>query len=462
MAKVNPPIAALSSIDLNTATGKRVLIDLLNQIWLRTGGASDLVASSASASSTNFYAGTLFSDDPAPPIFDIPAEETMIGETSSINVNSTVTPLSGSATFTGVAEQNDFPDTGVSCYSDTAGTLYFDFSVNGTDWRTFPSGGFSVAAGIHEFHTAVKLSRYFRARFVNGAAGQTTFQLFTYYGKFRQPSAPLNQPLSLDADAVLTRPSFPWLDISRGLVTGMESVKKFGRNPAVGTSYAPVTMGGIYRTPQSASATTLRIKAGGNANDTAAGSGARQITLEGLDENFALATETLATAGASASSATTTTFTRLFRAHVSQSGTYGTSAAGSHSADIVIENGSGGTDWTTIDATNFPKSQTEIAAYTVPAGKTAYVFLENITNESGKTLDAIFFKRDEADDTAAPYEAMRAQVTITGITTGLVELSGTQTPFGPFVGPCDIGWLAKIDTGTAAVSAEFEIFLVDE
>jgi len=450
------------------------LFDLMRQVRTRTGGDSDLVSGSASASSTNFYAASLLSPESGAPsypvepdspnfsLFNLPEEETLIGETSSIGVNSTVTPLSGAATFTGAGEQNDWPDVGVSCYADVAGTLYFDFSVNGTDWRTFPTNGFAVAAGIHEFHTAVKLGRYFRARFINGASAQSTFQLFTYYGKFRQPSAPLNQALSLDSDAIITRTTFPWLDVSRGLLTGLTDTKKFGRNAAIGTTYGPVALGGVYQTPQASGATALRIKAGGNAADTAAGAGAREITLGGLDENFEYATETLATAGASASSATTTTFTRLFRFYVSASGTYATASAGSHVGDIVIENSAGGTDWGTIDATNFPKSQSEISAYSVATGKTAYVFLDDITNESGKTLDAIFFQRTNIDQTAAPYDAMRAVVVLKGITSGVVNLAGRQTPLGPFVGPCDIGWLCKIDAGTAEVSAEFEIYEVSE
>ena len=376
--------------------------------------------------------------------------------------NTTTTPLSGGATYTGTGEQNDLPDVGCSCYSDTTGTLYFDFSVDGTNWRTFPTTGFAVSAGIHEFHTAVKLGREFRVRFVNGASAQSTFQLTVYYGVFRQPSAPLNQPLSLDSDAILVRPTFPWLDISRGLSSGIATVKKFGRNLAVGTSFVPITIGGVYQTPQSGSATALRIKSGGDANDTAAGSGAREVTFEGLDENFAMTSEAVATAGASASSATTTTFTRLYRAYVSDSGTYASSAAGSHSAGITIENGAGGTDWATIDATQFPKSQSEIGAYSVADGVTAYVFLDDVTIDSGKTAELIFFHRGGADETAAPYTAMRAKSVLTGLEGGTTDLSGRTIPFGPFVGPCDIGCMGRVTATTGSMAVEFEIYLVTE
>ena len=273
--------------------------------------------------------------------------------------NSTSTPLGAGATFTGTAELNPAPWVAVEAHADQAGTMYFDFSQNGTDWQPHPAEGFIVQAGEDKFHSAVKAERYFRIRVVNGATAQTELRVTTYYGIFGQQTTPLNHQVGLDEDAVLTRSTFPWLDAARGLTIGQKTVAKFGRNESVGTSFEPVALGGVYQTPQAASATTLRIKSGGDSNDTAAGSGARQVTLEGLDENFEEVSETVATNGASASSATTATFTRLYRVYVSESGTYATLAAGSHVGDIVIENGSGGTDWATISATDFPQSQSE-------------------------------------------------------------------------------------------------------
>ena len=120
---------------------------------------------------------------------------------SALAVNSSTTPLSSAATFTGTAEQNDCPDVMVSCFTDNGGTLYCDFSVNGTDWRTFPSAGFTVAASVHELHTAVKGPRFFRVRLVNDAGAQSILQLYTYYGTFSKLNAPLNQALGADSDA---------------------------------------------------------------------------------------------------------------------------------------------------------------------------------------------------------------------------------------------------------------------
>ena len=95
----------------------------------------------------------------------------------------------------------------------------------------------------------------------------------------------------------------PGFNIASGRIPGLSVVHKFGR-ASVGTTYSPVTFGGVYNTPQVAGATTLRVKAG-DANDTAAGTGAREVTLIGLDETGAEVTEAVATAGAAASATTT-------------------------------------------------------------------------------------------------------------------------------------------------------------
>ena len=262
--------------------------------------------------------------------------------------------------------------------------------------------------------------------------------------------------LAGQAQATYLRASSP-LDIASGVSGEWTVVHKFGRNMAVGTSYAPVSMGGVYQTPQPAAATTLRVKAGGHADDTAAGDGAREITLIGIDETGAEVTETVATAGASASSATTTTFIRLYRLYVSASGTYATSAAGSHTADIVIENGAGGTDWATIDSASFPVAQSEIGAYTIPVGFEGYVQSLKVISDTTKITRLILFMRGGATDTAAPYGAMRVvqNLLLTGGSNGAHPL----TPNGPFAAGSDVGFMAKVDTGTAEVSVDYEILL---
>lgn len=246
--------------------------------------------------------------------------------------------------------------------------------------------------------------------------------------------------------------------VAAGKYPNLSIVHKFGRNPAIGTTFAPVCMGGVYQTPQYGSATTLRIAAGGDANDTAAGSGARSITLQGLDETGALVSETIATAGASASSATTTTFSRLFRFYVEASGTYATASAGSHADDITIENGAGGTTWGVIDATSFPQGQSEVGAYTVPAGYTGYITEMTMISDATKPTDILLFQRKDANQTAAPYSRMSKVMSTDNLT--VMFNQNHINPLGPFPAHTDLGFMAKVAIGTASVAVDFEILLV--
>lgn len=249
------------------------------------------------------------------------------------------------------------------------------------------------------------------------------------------------------------------LETARGRESEYSIVHKFGTNLAVGTSFVPVSQGGIYQTPQVANATTLRVKAGNDA-DRSTGDGAREVTIQGLDANGNEITDVLVTDGTSASTATTNTYIRLFRAFVSASGTYATTGTGSHTADVVIENGAGGTDWATIESSDYPRGQSQIGWYSIPTGKTGYMTsaygqAEGLTNTG---FDIIFVYRPSILDGAAPFAAIRNQYELRLAGGGSWNVN-PKTPLGPYVGPCDIGWMAKVSTGTAEVDIDFEIFL---
>ncbi len=126
-------------------------------------------------------------------------------ESVQSSLNSSTIPLASAATYTGTWEKNNHPDVGVSLQTDNAGTLYFDFSPDGVNVNTFPTSGFTIASGVHEFHIARKLARFFRIRLVNASGAQSYLRLYTYYGSFGQPSIPLNQTIAADADSTLSR-----------------------------------------------------------------------------------------------------------------------------------------------------------------------------------------------------------------------------------------------------------------
>lgn len=375
-----------------------------------------------------------------------------------VGSNSTSTPLDNGESFIGGWQDvGDNASITVKVVTDQAATLQIDFSDD-TCTHEVNDLDYVVAANVPEVHRLAATSACFRVYLLNDSgSNQTTLEITSTIGDAGLLTAPLSLPLQSDSDAVVVRQSSDPFEIAKNQINGISHDHKFGRNPDVGTSFEPITSNGIYQTPQVSGATTLRVKAG-NAADTAAGAGAREITIVGLDETGALTSEALATAGESASSATTTTWLRVFRAWVSASGSYATASSGSHTADIVIET-TGGTEWTRIISSGFSRAQTQVCAYTVPLGKTMYILDYRITSDSNKAIDVALFQRRNILETAAPYEAMRVVDEFTGVT-GFIEHS-SSIPIGPFPALTDVGYMTKA-ASTADVACDFEFILVDE
>lgn len=108
-----------------------------------------------------------------------------------------------------------------------------------------------------------------------------------------------------------------------GDLSNVVIVRKFGRNPAIPTSWEPIWGVSSPVLPTLTTAKTIRVKAGGNANDSAAGTGAQQIHVIGLDANFDPIEEDIETNGTSASASTAQEFIRVHRIFVNRVGTYG-------------------------------------------------------------------------------------------------------------------------------------------
>ena len=252
--------------------------------------------------------------------------------------------------------------------------------------------------------------------------------------------------------------SLPWgAHIARGNMRLAHIHHQFGRNIACGTSYVPVSDNGIYRTPQVAGATQLRVKAGGNAADTAAGAGARSIKLWGINATGDEVTEVINTAGASASTATTNSFIRLYHAEVHESGTYGTQSTGSHVGTITIENAAGTEDWAQIQLNGFPSASTAIGSLTVPRNHACLVTSIQINVDQTKTTDLLVLKREGVTDTAAPYKPIVKIQEFLGVASS--KSITFETPI-KFTELTDIGVLAKVSNGTGAVSVDMEAIML--
>ena len=162
---------------------------------------------------------------------------------------------------------------------------------------------------------------------------------------------------------------YSWgINISNGAVDGVSYIEKFGRNDTLSGNIETIWDGSnVYTYLTSASSVYVTSSDG---NDAPAGTGARQVEVQGLDENYALQTETVDIDDG----ASTTTFIRVFRVIVTSVGSGG-QAAGIIS--VRSASGGGGTLLAQIQKVGTgggaSLGQTFMAIYTVPAGYTAYL-----------------------------------------------------------------------------------------
>lgn len=125
-------------------------------------------------------------------------------------VNSTTTPLGIAGTFTGSFEDIlDFSSITILVFADVAGTLYLDFSTDGTN--TDHTETYTVTANGLNI-VAMAEGRYIKARYVNGGTGQTTFRLQLIYRK----SILISEILPVDTALVGTMDSL----ITRAVIAG--------------------------------------------------------------------------------------------------------------------------------------------------------------------------------------------------------------------------------------------------
>ena len=368
--------------------------------------------------------------------------------------NATSTPLASGATFTGVGEQNEFSQVGVMLKTDQAGTLYFDFSGDGTNWdSSFPVAGFSVAANVSEFHTAVKLGRYFRARFVNGTDGdQTFFRLFTYYGNnFVPNNAPANQSYGLDADATLVKTIPHWLQVSRGLVGGITFINKFAKNNAASAGDTISQNQSAFVQPATAEVVNV-VSTSTNDDGDPVGTGAFTLEISGIDENYDLATETV-TLNGTTNVPTTTKFWHINTARVTSGATFA-GAIGT----ITMTSAAAGTPL--MATISIGSNRTQLSNYMIPRNHTGYFNLPQLTfinTNNNAQSQIVLYKRNfgGVDELQLDY-LLQAGAT------------GDYQPksFGAglkFEAKSIIWWkIISVGTGTNVIAVDYDIWLVNE
>jgi len=246
------------------------------------------------------------------------------------------------------------------------------------------------------------------------------------------------------------------LDVAKGEVPSHSVIQKFGRNSAVSSTFVPICLSGFYRTPTSN--TALEVVST-SVNDDIAGTGARTIYYEGLQNsggNLVVVSDVVELDGTTAV-ALPDQLIRLYRWYVASSGTYASQSAGSHAGTLTIRESGGGNTWSTITTTGFPKAQSQIGAYTVPTGYTAYISKITYSVESDKEADILMFQREGVLNISAPYNAMR-------LVTEINSAKGTSSVYYDtplkFEEETDFGFMGKLKANTGPMTVDFEIKLV--
>ncbi len=241
------------------------------------------------------------------------------------------------------------------------------------------------------------------------------------------------------------------IEVAKGNISGHSIVQKFGRNLAVANATWELisNLSGTYPFPSAA--TTVRVKSGGNANDTVAGTRARKVRIYGLDNTLALADEEVDLAGASASSSTTTSFWRVFRGVVTEVGTYGST----NEAAIVVENTAGTADLLQINA---EESQSQLCSYSIPTGYTGYLISLHVQVDASKAADIRVCTRDDIDSTSSSIKPARVRHYADGILGEYTFIP--KSPAITLLEKSDIFVEAEGGGAQTEVSADFELLLV--
>lgn len=329
--------------------------------------------------------------------------------------NSSGTPLLAGATFTGT--QIDTLNYGmimVSVFSDVASATdglitQFRSTATGT-WRT--SDSYTISAGVEKVFSFQPVRRYMRVLYTNGAVNQTVFDFQTVMKPvYVKPSSHrIADAISGQDDAELmkscitgSRPdgtfancdldygnnlrvnSYPYTySIAEGDIPMHYPLLKFGtRTLVAANTKSTVWEGNTALYAYLTTAEQLKVSSS-SANDTALGTGARTVTLIGLDANWLEISETITMNGVAAVT-TAASFIRIYRAYVETCGT-GLTNAGL----ITITNNAGTVQQCVITAGD---GQSLMAVWTVPAGKVAYMVGGTTSTDSNKGMTASFVVR---------------------------------------------------------------------
>jgi len=250
------------------------------------------------------------------------------------------------------------------------------------------------------------------------------------------------------------------LAVGMGKVDGYSSINKFGHNPAAADGDDVWHGGGSYEFyPTSAVSIDIKSSSG---SDVAAGTGARTVVVQGLDENWEEATSEEITLTGTTEVAIAGTWRRIFRCTVLTAGSNETNVG-----NITVQcvgAGGGLSDNTVGIYVAADDGQTQQCTYTIPAGKTGY-FLKGYVGVAD----------DDKNGEVAEFQwQMRINNGVTGAWAVKGEMGtnsgGTSNwqyeygiPAGPIPEKSDIRIIMKDSTtGTIGVVGGYDLLLEDD
>ena len=371
--------------------------------------------------------------------------------------NTTAIPLGIGSAFTGVWKDVSSYHGMVVSLTGTpgvSGTLFLEFSLDGIN-SAEGLGTSALVVNIADStpRTAAKVAQYFRVRFVNGAVAQTTFYIHTTLNTQRiDLTATTNQLLHDNEDVRLVRTVSEYnTERNTGLLEHQFSKRKFGRSATIGTGSLQTVWTYSANWIPAQVAQPVRIKAGGNANDTTAGTGAQTVDVTFLDSNWNEVIETLVTNGALASASTSLSAFRVLSCKVRNVGVY----HGGNIADIVIEQETSGNIMAHIQAEEGSTLQT---VYTVPAGQTMYITEIFVSVGQADSCNVRLYEVSNADDMVTPFTAKHDEWGVSDFSGAQVFKQDTHLKFDE---KTDVWFEAQRITGSgsARVSVDFGFYL---
>lgn len=393
--------------------------------------------------------------------------------------NSTLTPLGIDGVFTG-----DWKDTldystitiGINSDEDSATDgLEIQWSADGIIVND--NDVFTISANQSKVFTFSPARRYFRISYTNGGVAQTIFNIQSILRRtgFKSSSHRIQDSIIAEDDAELMKAvlsgesddgtfknvptdlegrqkvnSLDYLySIAEGDILGHDALLKFGtRSSVVANTMSTVWEGTPAIYPYLVTAEQLQVVST-DANDTLLGTGARTITLIGLDTNYNELEETINMNGLTQVT-TTNSFVRINRAFVATVGTFG----GSNIGTINILNNAGTTTQALI---TIGDGQTLMTMWTVPVNKTAYILALNTSTSSNKGARVSLVTRELDGGILYPFRIRYRAYVFSGTDSFIFRI-----PFKiPEKTDIEVRVLTPTSAGTTSLGSTFELWYED-